>query len=191
MVSWIDMYNREKQCTNSNGGGSELYLFPFIKYSRSKIDVSGNTITKFPYSVIYRLYANNISFNEDVTDEIGGLQSNQTLTYKLNKVTQEDDLKEFASYDWRAIVKDNNGYYRMMGVYNGIKGSYKKEMGENLNEYNGFNFSFDTLENEPAYYLNDLSDFSINENPLWTDLNEDFVVDLDDNKIEVTIWQEQ
>ena len=45
---------RDRQCRNSLGGISKLWLFPFVKYSRSQIITNNNILVTFPNTDIYR-----------------------------------------------------------------------------------------------------------------------------------------
>jgi len=179
--------NRVEQCNNNVGGASELYVFAYKNYSRSKISVVDNILVEFPYSVIHDINANEISFTENIDEEDGGVTYSQSGNFQLKKTLPTDSYKSFASIDWRVIVKDNNGYYRMIGLETGVKLKFTKEIGTNLADFNGFKFTFETKEENTAPFINDLSGFAINTNPLWVDLNSNFIVDTNDNKIEVII----
>ena len=154
--------NREKLCSNIHGGNSELYIFEYKKYKRSVVKVVDNYLTLFPYSVIYDLNSLNITFTETVDLEDGGVTFSQSGGFQLNKIRPTDDYKKFVNKDWRIILRDNNGYLRLIGLETGLKLKYTKENGGNLNEFNGFKFSFDTKEENTAPFLNDLSNFDIN-----------------------------
>lgn len=155
-------YDRATECTNSRGGNTELYIFPFIKYSLSEIEYTGNYLTKFPYSAIFKLDSPVTSFNQPVTSEDGGTTFAQNVTFQLNKILDTDDYKNFVDFDWRIIVKDGNGFYRMIGVETGVKGSYTEETGGYAPEYNGFKFTFETKEERTAAFLENLEGFDIN-----------------------------
>ena len=64
--------------------------------------------------------------------------------------------------DFRIIIQDNNGKFRFLGLYNGLKGSIQEQIGTNRNEFNGYAFTFEGKEEINAPYLLDLDDFSIN-----------------------------
>lgn len=114
-------YSRKKQCDDSQGGSYELYVFPFIKYSRSQVTVKDNILISFPYNETYKIEANNISFEEDCKED-EDVYYNQKLAFTFNKILQSDSYKDFASKDFRAIIKDNNNNYRLIGLYTGLKG---------------------------------------------------------------------
>lgn len=154
-------YSREIQCKDSNGGNIEFYLFPFVKYSRSQITVVDNVLTAFPYSAIESLNANSITFKEDIDEEDGGVSYTQSTSCKFAKIQSKDDYTRLAQQDYRVIVKDNNGNYRLLGLYNGMKGKFSKDTGSSRNVFNGFDLSFDNKEEKTAPFLTDLSFFDI------------------------------
>ena len=154
-------YKRDVQCLGV-GGNVELYAFPFVKYSRSQIKIENNYLTLFPYSAIYKINGlKDVSFSEQVSNEVGGLQVNQDLNYNLIKITPTDILSDFVNKQWRFIAKDNNGYYRLIGLRKSLDGQYNKVTGQNKSDFNGFNFSFKGIEEEEAPFLENLDGFDI------------------------------
>lgn len=153
--------NRTDKCTDNHGGISELYIFEYKDIARSQIKVSDNILVTFPYSIIYNLNANLINFTEQVDEQEGGVVYSQSGSFQLKKVLSTDNYKTFAEKDWRIILKDNNGFYRFLGLETGLKIKFTKELGNSLNDFNGFKFSFETKEENTAPYLNDLSLFEI------------------------------
>ena len=158
----MDIAQRVDICSDSNGGIKELYVFNFVEYGRSKISYSRNTITEFPYSVIYQLDFVNGSFNENVEDVDGGVSYKQKLVFKFKKVREEDDCKSFAEKDLRFIIRTQDDKYRLIGTHTGVKGKFTKETGENRSDFNGFSFDFETEEERTAGWLTDLSGFDVN-----------------------------
>lgn len=154
-------YSRPKQCKNSNGGNIEFYVFPFVKYNRSQITVIDNVLTVFPYNVLYNLNSNSITFKEDIEEEDGGVSYSQSASTKFSKILSIDDYKSLAELDHRVITKDNNGNYRLIGLFNGMKGKFSKDTGGNKSDFNGFDISFENKEENTAPFLTDLSLFNI------------------------------
>lgn len=154
-------YSRPRECVNSVGGNSELYIFPFVKYNRSQITVLDNLLTLFPYNIIYKIGSVDVSFTENIDEEEGGVSFTQSVTYQVNKILQQDDFKSLASIDYRVIAKDRNSNYRLVGLYTGLKGKYTKQTGVNRQDNNGYNFTFETKEENTAPFLTDLSFFNV------------------------------
>lgn len=153
---------RTEKCTNNHGGNSELYVFEYTDIPRSQIKVVDNILTEFPSTAAYDINANQISFTESVDEEDGGVTYSQSGNFQLKKLLPEDNFKQFVSKDWRIIARDNNGYYRLIGLETGLKIKFTKETGSNLNEFNGFKFSFETKEENTAPFIYDLTMFVIN-----------------------------
>lgn len=153
--------NRIEQCTNNHGGVSELYIFEYVNHARYLVNVTNNILNKFPDTTIYSLNANQVSFSENADTEDGGSVYSQNGSFQLKKVLPTDNYKVFLEKDWSIIVKDNNGFYRLIGLETGLKIKFNKEIGTNLNDFNGFKFSFDTKEENTAPFLNDLEGFDV------------------------------
>lgn len=154
--------DRGYKCKNSTGGNTELYWLPFVEYSRSQIKYTGNYITTFPYSAIYSLDSPITSFTEIIEEIEGGVTSTQSGGFQLNKILDSDNYINLAKIDGRLILKDSNGFYRMVGTHTGLKIKYTKETGGNLGEFNGFKFTYEGLEEKQAGFLTDLSGFDVN-----------------------------
>ena len=65
--------NRDKLCDDIHGGNTELYVFEYVKYSRSSIAVVDNYLTQFPATLAENLNPSNITFSEAVDVEEGGV----------------------------------------------------------------------------------------------------------------------
>jgi len=148
-------YTRLNNIDDSQGGANRIYIIPFVEYSQSQITIADNYLTVFPSVAIYQLKAFSISFDEDVSESY-----EQKCSFQLKKILPTDNFKELAASDWRIIIKDNNGYFRMLGLYTGLKGTFTKSIGVNRSDFNGYNFSFDTKEIISAPFLSDLSNFN-------------------------------
>lgn len=149
-------YSRAIQNDNSQGGSGVLYIFPFVEYSSSQITVVNNFLTAFPYNIIYNLEAFNITFDEDVSEFY-----EQKCTFQVKKILAIDKFKEYAQRDYRIILKDNNGNLRILGAHTGVQGKFTKSTGGNLADFNGYNFTYDTKEEDTAPFLTDLSLFNV------------------------------
>jgi hypothetical protein len=149
-------YSRLRQDDNSQGGTESIYIFEFVKYTRSQITVVNDFLTVFPATTIYKIEADSISFDEDVTDSY-----EQKISFQVNKILSSDKFKNLALQDFRVIIKDNNNNLRLIGLYTGLSGNFTKTLGTNLSDFNGYNFNFTTKEENTATYLTDLSLFTI------------------------------
>jgi hypothetical protein len=175
--------NRTEKCTDNHGGISDLYIFEYVKYSRSQVKVTNNFITRFPSSIVYDLNALQVNFTETPTMEEGGVSFAQSGAFQLNKILSTDSFKSFIEKEWRVIIKDNNENLRLAGLDTGLKIKYTKETGINLPDFNGFKFNFETKEEDSAPFLTDLTGFYINEYPTLSDGNGNTIEDGNTNEI--------
>lgn len=153
-------YSRNIACDNSQGGNSKLYIFPFVQYAESLIDVQDNILVDFPEVTVYDLNATNINFTNEFKEDL----YEQTVSFQLKKLSESDKLKGWAEKDVSIIVKDNNNNYRIFGLYTGLIGTYKEESGTNRSDFNGYSFNYSTKEEISAPYLGSLAFFNITDN---------------------------
>lgn len=140
---------------NGVSGVKRLYLFSYVKYSRSQIELDNNVITAFPTTNIYEFSTvGDVDFSESTNEEDGGKYYEITLSFKTNKF---DEVLRLKNKDIRAIVLDNNGNYRMLGNYNGLTcETFRKTTGQSKTDFNGFEFSFSGKEQREAFFIKDL-----------------------------------
>ena len=177
-------YSRDRECDNLQGGVNKVYIFPFVKYLRSEITVTNNILVSFPYNIIYDMNATNINFTIDVKED-NDIVFDEKVSFQLRKLNEIDKFKQIVGQDYRVIAKDNNGKLRLLGLYNGMKGSYNENVGTNRSDFNGYSFNFENKESESAPYLTDLSIFNIMpiDGLLFNDGNGNLIVDGNNNNI--------
>ena len=177
-------YSRSRQCSNSQGGVSKLYIMPFVDYLESEITVVNNMLVSFPFSTIYDLNAININYNLDGKED-KDIYYDEKVSFQIKKLLETDNFREFIQQDYRIIIKDNNGKFRLLGLRNGLKGEYKEDVGTNRNEFNGDALNSRGKEKFSAPYLNDLSFFNIMpiEGLLLQDGNDNIIQDGNSNEI--------
>ena len=141
-------YSRAIQDDNSQGGAKQLYVFPYIEISESNITIVDNYLTSFPVSTIYDLNASDITFEESVSEFY-----EQKVSFKLKKLLAADQLKDLAKKDFRIIIKDNNSNHRLLGLYTGLEGKFTKSIGASRSAFNGYNFNFETKEEQTAPFI--------------------------------------
>ena len=157
-------YSRAIQSDNSQGGAKQLYVFPYIEISESNITIADNFLTSFPVSIIYDLNASDITFEESVSEFY-----EQKVSFKLKKLLAADQLKDLAKKDFRIIIKDNNSDLRLLGLYTGLEGKFTKSIGASRSAFNGYNFNFETKEEQTAPFISTstFSTFFLNYNNLF------------------------
>jgi len=157
MVSTITSgYNRK--CKQSLGGVDEIYLFPYVNYSRSQIVTDDNVLVTFPNTTIYKFYSNgNPNANETQETDGGGKYFNQSLPLDLQYSGNPFDLEKLLKKDYRVIFRDRNGYYRIFGLYIGLEATnLNYNTGSSKSDFNGFKIDFSGKEEKQSFFINDL-----------------------------------
>jgi len=149
-------YNRK--CKSNLGGLDEIYLFPFVNYSRSQIVTSGNILTTFPNTTIYKFYSNGSpNANENQETEAGGKFYNQSIALELQGANDSENISKLLHKDYRLIFKDRNGLYRIFGLYKGLEaGTLNYGTGGSKSDFNGFKIDFSGKEEVQSFFINDL-----------------------------------
>jgi hypothetical protein len=148
-----------RRCKDNLGGVRKLYLFPFVKYLRSQIITDGEYLTSFPTTTIFEFETNVISFNEPMQENEGGKFYNQNLEFSLIGTDDFFELQKLVKKDYRIIIQDRNGHYKILGLYNGLEcTNFNYNTGGGKSELNGFNFSFEGQEIRSSLFIEDLED---------------------------------
>lgn len=145
------------------GGIDKLYLFPYVKYTRAAIYTLDNYLQAFPISLIFEFDVPNKNYQESTSNDKGGVFWNQDLSFDVPNTTPSRELNRLVKNDYRAIIKDRLGNYRILGLYNGLEASVTNETGVEKNSLNGYRIALKGKEQEQAYFLNDLSLFRQSE----------------------------
>lgn len=159
--------SRAKQCKDTLAGFDIVYLFPFVKYSRSQIITNINIITTFPTTTIFKFEVLNANLSEDMSEDGGGKFYNQNLSFDLSKVDLIDniELPRLTNKDYCAIVSDRNGLHRILGLRNGLITDLTKVTGSGKGDFNGYKITMEGREELSAFFIDDLEDagFEISE----------------------------
>ena len=147
-----------RKCKNSLGGISELFLFPYVEYSRSQIVTNGNVLTTFPTTSIYKFAFNgNPAPNEPQEVDAGGKFYNQSISIDLQYKNDAFQLQKLLNKDYRIIFKDRNGIYHIFGLFNGLEADQLNyTTGNSKNDLNGFKIDFSGKEEKGSFFINDL-----------------------------------
>jgi hypothetical protein len=147
-----------RKCKDSIGGLNEVYLFPFVKYSRSQIITNGINLVTFPNTLIYRYhFLGDTGFNESTEVDAGGKLFNQTISLTFQSSNDFVEMQKLLKQDYRIIIKDKNGNYRILGLFNGcIANDLRYTTGSGKSDLNGFTISFEAKEEKTAHFINDL-----------------------------------
>ena len=147
---------RGRQCKTSVGGVSKLWLFPFTKYLRSQIVRNGLSLVTFPETIIYEFESENINITQDRQSENESGFYTQSVTVDFNKILVDDELFKIVKQDYRAIIKDNNGNFRLFGAYNGMNANLNRETGSSRASFNGSKLTLEGKEIDEALFISNL-----------------------------------
>lgn len=153
-------------CKDNVGGVKKVYLFPYVKYLRSQMPITDLVLTSFPSTTIYEFEANNdVNFTNDGEENEGGKFYNESLNLEFVGIYVYDEFEKFLKQDFRCIILDNNGNYRMLGAFNGLLvENLTRTSGDAKNSFKGYRFTLSGQEERPALFLNNLDDFTIESN---------------------------
>lgn len=145
----------ELRCKDSNGGLSEVYLFGWIKYTRKNIQIFNNELRAFPSNTLYKVEGlKNASFTDNADLSQQGYRYNQTLNLTFSKLDDYFNFYDLVNTYVRALVRDRNGNFWLLGAYNGLETSgYNKQSGSQRPELNGYTITLTGAERFEAPYV--------------------------------------
>lgn len=144
-----------QSCKNQQGGVNKLYLFPYVKYSKSQIGLDDQNLISFPSKVVYDFQAVQISFTESTALLNGGVEWTQNVSFTIPETSNVSEVYRLMRQDYCAIYVDRNGNYRIVGLYNGAEVSINAQSGTTRNELNGYKVSLKAKEDNQAYYMSE------------------------------------
>lgn len=156
MVFTISGYNRKRK--DSLGGLKKVYLFPYVKYSRSQIILNDNILVTYPSTTIYEFEVEtNPSVSQTQSEENGGKFFSISLSLDLPN-TLGYDFEKVLNKDYNIIIEDRNGKLRFLGNRNGLEcTSLNYDTGSSKNSFNGLKLSFEGKEENEAWFINNLA----------------------------------
>jgi hypothetical protein len=96
----------------------------------------------------------NASFNERTPLSGQGYRYDQTLSLTFSKMDDYFDFYDLVNTYVRALVKDRNGNFWLLGAYNGLEtDQYDKQSGANKSELNGYTITLSGSERVEAPYV--------------------------------------
>ena len=179
---------RDKPCKDSIAGLDLIYLFAYEPYSRSQIVTSGSKLITFPNTMVYAFYVYNATFTETQNEDDGGKFYDISLGFDLPKIELNPNMVKFLTNDYRAIIKDRNGNFRIAGLYNGLQTDLNQTTGDSKGSFNGYKLSFSGQEIKSSFFIDNLGDvgFEISEDnfllaedgqELLTEANENIIIE--------------
>ena len=144
-----------RPCNNRQGGIAKLWLFAYVKYSKSLNLVQDQKVVTFPLTNAYQYEAQNISFSESTALQNGGVEWTQKLNFTITESSELSEVYKLPNQDYSAVVLDRNGKYRFIGMRNGGEVTVSATSGTSRGEMNGYNISITAKEDNQAYYIPD------------------------------------
>ena len=145
-----------KGCKELQGGVNKVYLFPYVKYSRSQIVISDQTLTTFPTTTIYDWESNATNYSENTSFDGGSVVWDQNFTIQIPKTIVSSEVYKLVKQDYRAILIDRNGNIRVLGLFNGLEAQITNETGQNKADFSGYKITFTGKEDNQAYFITNL-----------------------------------
>lgn len=139
------------------GGVKTIYLLPYVKYLRSQMTIVDQKLTAFPGSDIYKVYSSGSNFTDTPEIEGGAVFFNQSFTFDVLKTEEASQVYTLLKQKYRAIMQDNNGNWRMIGLFNGLDTTYSNSTGADLSEFNGYRVTMEGKEDRQAIYMNGIT----------------------------------
>ncbi len=158
----VSGYNRK--CKDSLGGIKSVWLCKYYKYSRSQIITSGNYLVSFPDTFVYKFDSVELSNPTETQEQNeGGKFYNQTISLAFSGSAIRE-LELLNTLEYRLLFLDNNGLYRVFGLYNGLEsGGITYETGSSKNSLNGFKITFTGKEEKQSFFMVDPFDIGFVE----------------------------
>jgi len=148
----VSGYNRK--CKDKISGVKGIWLLKYRKYNRSEIVINGNELVSFPETFVYRFHSlQNPSANETMQQNEGGKYYEQTISLTFAG-TEIGEIELLQKLDFRMLILDNNGLYRIFGLWNGLQGgNITYTTGNSKSDLNGFKIDFNGLEESESAYI--------------------------------------
>lgn len=162
---------RTDSCTTA-AGISKLFALKFEKLKRSDFTIENNIITKYPFSVIYKLDFVSGTYDENANESEGGIEVKQNLKFKLLDIKSTDNVINLIKKDVRFIFETNDNKIRIIGLNTGLKGKYTASEGINRSDFKGYDLTFETSEEIQAPFLENMNFFETNTELLINEIIE-------------------
>lgn len=154
-----------KKCKGRIAGLKKIWLLKFQPYNRSQIITEGNKLVGFPETFIFEFQSlQNPSANEAMQQNEGGKFYNQNISLFFAG-SEKAEIELLQKVDTRMLALDNNGIYRVYGLYNGMQGgTITYETGGAKTDFNGFKIDLTGIEEMESVFVDDPFDIGfINE----------------------------
>ena len=174
-----------RTCKDSLGGVKAVWLAKWVKYNRSQIIVEDNYLTAFPDTFIHRFDSLTIpNAIETQQENEGGKYYEQSISLTI-QTNSKRELDLLQILEWRILFLDNNGLYRVFGLYNGLEcGNIDFKTGGGKSDLNGYTFTFTGKEEKQSVFVTDPTSLGLEEETFYIlAQNDDIIVAQNDDKI--------
>ena len=141
----------ERPCKDLQGGVYQVFLFPFVKYSRSEITIIDNVVQTLP-DTQFEVYSVNTNFTENTEDEGGSITWRQSFSLEIPKIDVTREIYKLVKQNYRAVFVDYNGNTRILGLWNGLKATITAETGTDKGSFSGSRVTFEGFEDNQALW---------------------------------------
>lgn len=147
----VSGYNRK--CKDSQGGVKAVWLLKWQKYNRSQIVIENNYLVDFPEEFVFKFESLTMpNANETMQENEGGKFYEQSISLTI-RTEDKHEISKLQNNDYRVLFLDNNGLYRIFGLYNGAQvGNIDFKTGGAKGDLNGFTFTFTAQEERQSVF---------------------------------------
>jgi hypothetical protein len=150
---------RELQCKDNLSGVKNIYLFKFVPYFYTSIQVNeGLELISYPATYAYKYeLRGDYSLNQSLNDEGEWTQS---IEVELKKIDIETtiELNRISRNLVGCIVEYQSGLFALMGLRGGCEMSLGTKTGSTKSEFSGYTLSIDAIEEYQAPLFESLQD---------------------------------
>lgn len=144
----------DKPCKENQGGIETLYIFPYVKYSRSQISLLNEFIIDYPDTDVFEYEAQSIGFTENSKITNGGVEWSQDLSFKIPVTDVLSEIYKLPYQDYCVIFKDRQGLLRFMGLMNGATIETSNTTGTDKGSFIGYDVKMSAKETRQAQFIN-------------------------------------
>lgn len=157
-----------RKCKSSIGGIKAVWLLKWQKYPRSLIQVSGNYLIGFPDTFIHKFESITPPVaTETIQENDGGKFYEQSITMSF-KSDWSREFAELMTSDYRLVFLDNNGFYRIFGLYSGMRSdAINFASGGTKGELNGYTFTLNGQEETESLFIESLEGLGLTEETFY------------------------
>lgn len=146
----------QTKCKDRIAGLKKIWLLKYIPYLRSEVITSGNILLSIPETFVFEFHSlQNPTATQTMNQNEGGKYYDTTISlFFAGANTGEIELLQ--KVDTRMLTLDNNGIYRVHGLYNGLQaGAISYATGGGKPEFNGFKIDLAGMEEKESFFITD------------------------------------